>query len=260
MLKDRETEKHGPERKTLNLAVTPHPSLEHRVSSHRAPLRAHLVLLSAGILLLLIISTMTSPPARSAGIGVYNTPPNFISITITENDGIVVRVNVSDYNGWEDIYLVNLSVFNNKGVIVEQVTYQQYPANNSNTRIDRFVENTGDYFVPPDPDDPYGTSHVRRYHGVNWFTDNTTQEVVFVFTPFAGSRLHIIVEDTKGYTAEHDGPFTSKYRAPPLLENRVIPVAISLLVASIGSTAAVVNRYHANKMARRISQMKGGGA
>ncbi|MCD6461367.1 MAG: hypothetical protein J7L61_01330 [Thermoplasmata archaeon] len=204
-------------------------------------------------------SLLISETVSGAGVGVWNSPPTFASITVKEDDRISLYLNVSDYNGWEDIFRVTVDIYNPDGDLVESVIYQQYPSNVSSVRIDEFTEARGEFLIPPDEDNFYAGSHVRRFSGEGWFIDNTTQEIVFIFKPFAGTRMRVVAEDSKGEMGVHQGPFSSKYIATPLVEGAAVPLSISLIVSAVGATLVTVDRYHNNKLAMRLMRMRGGG-
>jgi len=218
------------------------------------------MLLLAAVLAL----AMVSQDVGGTGVGVWNSPPTFVSMSIPDTDTeIAVVINVSDYNGWADIYMVVLTVKDDAGAVVQEVVYKQYPANTSSVRVDTFEETAGSFMKPKNPEDPYSGCRVRRFSGVGWFEDNTTQEVTFLFHPFAGSTIDVLMEDSKGLTSFHEGPFTDRFKdvlppPPPVFDNPAVPVTISTMVAAVGAAVAVTGRMKSNKMARMVMRMKGG--
>lgn len=219
-----------------------------------------LALFTAAALLPVVLAGNAS---AQTGVGVWNSPPTFTSIDLRDdNEVITLIINVSDYNGWGDLFQVTVEITDQDRVPIQQAVFQQYATNTSTVRIDRFDQPISSPNLYLDVE----MSRVTRYPGTDWYNENNTLGITFVFRPFGGTYIHIKAEDKRGLYAVHDGPFTPKYvgvdLTPPFFgEDTVVPLAISTTVATVGGAAAVVDRRGSNKMARRIERMRrrGGG-
>lgn len=208
--------------------------------------------------LVLALSVLLLIPSLSlgagTGVGVFNSPPTFVDLSIIDHvDRVGIYVSISDYNGWDDIASVNVRIVDAKDRLISNMTYYQY--NSDGSRTDSFVDNLGDYLIPPDPAHPSTTSYVQRYHGVGWFEDNTTQRMVFMIQPLNGAIINVTAYDRDGASCSFEGPFSAQYSEPPVINNITVAVGISLITAAAVSSYALYGRRESNKMARRIERI-----
>ncbi len=211
--------------------------------------------LSIALTALFIISGIVAPSVRGAEISIYNSPPTFVDIKIIDTDErIQVVVEVSDMNGWEDIWKVYVNVTDMNGNLVESALYQQYMTNSSGNRVDLFSDSSN-YLIP-------GESDVMRFpftsvSSKDWF-NATYQKITFVFRPFSGYYIHVEAFDKKSNKCEYSGPFSSKYEIPPVVENPVVPLGISLVIAAGTGAGIYVHRRHSNRLAQLAEEKTGG--
>ncbi len=213
------------------------------------------------MLVVIIISSFSLPSARADGVvTIYNAPPTFVSVKIQELDSrIVMSVEVSDYNGWSDIYRLYINITDVYGNIVESAVYSQYPSNDSDQRIDEFRDLRGGSLIPAESDVerfPY-TPPSGGGWGKDWF-NATYQRMTFVFKPFSGYKIELKVFDRKFVSAEYFGPFTSSYSVPPVMEKPTIPISISLIVAIVVGLLLFQRRKSSNKLAKLAEEKIGG--
>ena len=195
----------------------------------------------------------------ATGVGVTNVPPTFPSILISEGeDGISIVVNVSDYNGWADIYMVSLVVTDGSQDLLV-ASYKQYLSNTSRNRVDLFEVEYMDSSLQERGVFRQDTSRVRRFSDVGWFEENTMLEITFNFRIFNGRNIRILAEDVGGETAVHVGPFSASHRVPTIFDDRAIPFGISIVCGVAAGGIAVFDRLGSNRMARAIARMRSGG-
>ncbi len=210
-------------------------------------------------LLLIFISILM--PVKGAEISIYNSPPTFYTVKILDTqDRIQVIVDISDMNGWEDIWKVYVNITDSSGNLVESSVYQQYMSNTSTNRVDLFSDISGNSLIPAE-------CEVERFpftggggggFGKDWF-NATYQRITFVFRPFSGYYVHIEGFDRKTNRCEYAGPFSSEYQEPPLIEDPVVPLGLSLVIAAGGGAALYMHRRHSNKLAQIVEEKMGGG-
>ncbi len=204
--------------------------------------------------------------ALSSGAGVvtiYNTPPTFVSVKILDlGEEIQVVVEVSDMNGWEDIYRVYVNATDSSGNIVESALFSQYSTNSSINLINEFSELRGNSLMTGDQG-----SDVVRFRttlpgaggwSADWF-NGTYERITFVFRPFSAYRVHVTALDRKMEKCEYSGPFSSKYEEPPLIEDPMVPLGLSLVIAAASGTGLYIHRRHSNRIAQLVEEKMGGG-
>jgi len=220
-------------------------------------------LLLVTALVLSFLAYQSGLVSSQGSVGVDNDGPSFTNVTIEENhDHIYVHVSLRDLNGWDDIYLVNLTIRDSNGRAISHVVYRQYSAPSEVTPVIEWVELEGDYLdrdysvweaVPVYPWNPWAA----KYIGLN---------VTFAFNSFPGETISIVGMDkgerldptdttnerTNLLSCEFEGPFSAEFTAPPIVENYVIPIAISFIVAVVGASIMTVRRHYSNKLAKTI--------
>ncbi len=214
--------------------------------------------ISVALFLAIALSAVLFLPSQSqgagTGVGVFNSPPTFVSLSIIDHvDRVGIYVSISDYNGWDDIASVNVRITDSRDRLISNMTYYQYNADG--VRTDSFVDNLGDFLIPPDPNHPTTTSYVERFSGVGWFEDNTTQKMVFMIQPLNGAFINVTAYDRDGASCSFEGPFSAQYSEPPIINNITIAVGVSLIAATGASAYAVYGRKNSNKMARKIEEI-----
>ncbi|MCK4718933.1 MAG: hypothetical protein KAT70_09710, partial [Thermoplasmata archaeon] len=148
-------------------------------------------MLLIAVLSVVMLTILPFQEAEGAGVGVWNSPPTFVSMEVRDdNDTITLILNASDYNGWEDIFRINVKVTNETGGIIQEAIYQQYNTNTSNIRTDEFTQPVNS----PSQNLIIERCRVKRFFEEGWFLENTTQQVTFYFKPFGGMYLHIEIE------------------------------------------------------------------
>lgn len=216
----------------------------------------------------LILSFMTYQSglvsSQGGSVGVDNDGPSFTNVTIVEkNDHIYVHISLRDLNGWNDIYMINLTVFDNNDNIICHVVYRQYDSpSETGIALPQWDEFVGDYldrqysvieFVPVYPWNPWAATEI----GLN---------VTFAFNSFPGDTIRIVATDrgerldpndeinerTNLLSCEFIGPFSAEFSVPPIIDNYVVPLAISFIVALIGAVIMTVRRHYSNKLAKTI--------
>ncbi len=214
--------------------------------------------------ILLSFLSMQSPRVSSQGsVGVDNDGPSFINVSVVDDvDRIFVHVALRDLNGWDDIYLVNLTVLDDRNRPISQVLYRQYASPSEVTPVIEWVEIEGSYLdreysvweaVPVYPWNPWAA----KYIGLN---------VTFAFQSFPGERITIVALD-KGervdpldqtnerknlVSCEFESPFSADYTPRALVSNFVVPLALSLIIAMVAAVIMTVRRFYNNKLAKAI--------
>lgn len=211
---------------------------------------------SKGILLALLVASVIlisvgiSSAQNNPGIGVDNDGPSFISTSITETDtNKYVNVQVRDLNGWDDIFSINVTVFDDRDNPICSVSYMQYP-NLVSTTVAAIIwnETAGGFF------DEAGSSW-NIIPVLPWNTGNTTNiglSVNFAFEKFSGDRIQILVLDTGLLTCATDGPFSAEYTPAPEWENVAIPISLSTTIGITSAAFMAYRRFKNNKVARAV--------
>lgn len=194
-----------------------------------------------------------------SGVGVLNNPPTFLDISVGDyQDYIVININVSDTNGWRDVFYVNLEILDGDGNVVENATYSQHDTNTTYDVLnDLFTENSGSSLSQELCD-------VQRYSSLGtgvesyFFYENTTLYIRFGFSQFQGKTLRVTGVDIQHATCFYEGPFSSTYRPEPFVKEKdlVILVSVSILMAIGGSLIFAYRRGLSNRMARKIEAIE----
>lgn len=209
-------------------------------------------LLKSIILITLLLLSVTSlisdggSAANGSGVGVKNTPPTFSSIEIIEgNDTYSIDVTVSDYNGRNDIYEVNVAILNqDNDNLLANFSYRQYQSNNRSdrVRIDTFEDLKGDYLLEEE-------STVERYVGSDWYRENTTITINFVIKPPPGKDLKIRAYDMNEEIGYYQGPITSETEVKTIIEGKTIPIIFSSFSAASITGVIIFDRINKNSLA-----------
>lgn len=210
-----------------------------------------LSLLVAFLLILTVLSLQSGPAsAQSGGVGVTNDGPSYVSLSIEEDmDLIFVHVAIRDLNGWDDVYLVNLTVVDNQDRPIAQVIYRQYSEPTAATPVIQWEELVGEHLNR----EQSSWAAVPIYP---WNPENTPKEiglnVSFAFNQFPGDRISVITLDKGLFSCEHIGPFSAEFTAPPIIGNYVIPIGLSFIIAVLASSVMTLRRHYSNKLAKAV--------
>jgi hypothetical protein len=211
--------------------------------------------ITAAALVMAFVLALAVPPARAqSGVGVWGIPPTFSDIRVgLVGDYVEVNVTVYDQNGGLDIYTLNVLVVDADGGTVANVSYFQHDNNATMDVNDRFVDHAGGNLVPQ-------RCLVDRFTGD--YVKNNTIRVIFVLDQFQGKTIRVLASDNTWRSAYHEGPFSSEYRPPPIIEAKyqIYLVAVSLLVSAGVSMFFAYRRVLSNRLARKIEQIERGSA
>ncbi|MFH0815380.1 MAG: hypothetical protein V1934_00985 [Methanobacteriota archaeon] len=190
-----------------------------------------------------------------SGVGVWGIPPTFSDIRVGLNgDYVEVNVTVYDQNGGLDIYNVNVLVIDGSGDEVANVTFFQHDTNTTYDVNDRFVDNAGGTLQA-------GRCIVDRFVGD--YVKNNTIRIIFVFEQFQGKTIKVLAADNTWRTAYYEGPFSSEYRPPPIIQEEYqvyALVAVSLTASAIPAGFTLYKRVLSNRLARKIEKIERKGA
>ncbi|MDO9537345.1 MAG: hypothetical protein Q7J68_03395 [Thermoplasmata archaeon] len=203
------------------------------------------------MLLLLVVIEAGFSTAQTGGIGVDNDGPSFMDISILEVDDVTfVNVEIRDLNGWNDIFSINVTIFDGQDRPISQVNYMQY-TNLGSTSVATIIwnETVGTYLD--------GTQSTWTPIPVApWNPENAVMEiglrVSFAFHKFSGQSINILGMDKGQLTCEYTGPFSAEYTPAPEWENVAIPISLSTLIAIGAAGILVYRRFKNNKLARAV--------
>jgi hypothetical protein len=191
--------------------------------------------------------------AQQGGIGVDNDGPSFTDITITEDDtSTYVNVDIRDLNGWNDIFSINVTVFDNQDRPLARVNYMQYLSlAQSQTSVASIIwnETAGSYLDRT-------RSTWLPIAVAPWNPDNALVEiglrVSFAFQKFSGDHINILAMDRGELICEYNGPFSAEYTPAPVFEDVAIPITLSGVTALAAALFMVYRRFQNNKLARAV--------
>lgn len=214
------------------------------------------------IAVLLLSTVIFSAPVKSqGGVGVLNDGPTFVDISVEEEDEkIYVHVVLRDLNGWTNIYLVNVTVFDNLDNPISQVIYRQYGSPSDNTPVIQWEEIEGELLIREESN--WNVTEMYPWVVPDYAVENVGLDVTFIYTSFPGDHISIIALD-KGETnatgvqvkllnCTYEGPFSAEFTPPPMIENFIIPLSVSLIIAAAAAVILTWRRYYSNKIAKAI--------
>lgn len=149
------------------------------------------------VIILLIIFFSIGASAGNAGVGVLNVSPKFGIIRVVQQDNFIrVYLNISDYNSWEDIYIVNVSL-ENYGMKSSEFRFKQYSNTESYEKLNEFSEISGEKNL-------LVKEKCSFYHsdGTETVADRCNLELLFVFHSTGFTRLNILASDFEGLTTQ----------------------------------------------------------
>jgi len=135
--------------------------------------------------------------AGDAGVGVLNVSPKFGIIRVVQQGNFIrVYLNVSDYNSWEDIYFVRVSL-ENYGTEPSEFIFEQYLNTESYDKLNKFSETSGGKNLLVKEKCSY-------YHSdkTETVSDRCNLELLFVFHTTGFTRLNILASDIEGLTTQ----------------------------------------------------------
>jgi hypothetical protein len=143
--------------------------------------------------------------ADEAGVGVLNVPPKFGIIQIVQQEkNIRVYLTISDYNSWEDIYIVNITLENPDSPSTNFI-FKQYKDKTSYEKIYEFYEEPDDENLLIEEKCSY--THSNKKESVD---DKCNLDLLFVFHSTWFSKIRIIATDLEGSTASTIIDYTSE--------------------------------------------------
>jgi hypothetical protein len=155
------------------------------------------------ILLNLIFSTHSA--ADEAGVGVLNVPPKFgIIQLVQQEENIRVYLTISDYNSWEDLFIVNITLINSDSQSTSFI-FKQYKDSTSYEKIYEFSEEPDDSNLLIEEKCSY--THSNKKETVD---DKCNLDLIFVFHSTFFSKINIIATDLEGSTATTKIDYTSE--------------------------------------------------
>ena len=202
------------------------------------------------LIVALILHTGTAR-AQTPGVGVDNDGPSFMDISISETDEVIyVNVEVRDLNGWNDIFSINVTIFDNQDRPISRVSYMQYSSLDStsvatilwNETAGSYLDRTRSTWMPI-PVAPWNPENARVEIGLR---------VSFAFQKFSGQTINILAMDRGMLTCEYSGPFSAEYTPAPVFEDVAIPITLSSVMASVAALLMVFRRHTNNKLARAV--------
>jgi len=189
--------------------------------------------------------------AQQPGIGVDNDGPSFMDISISETDQFTfVNVEIRDLNGWDDIFSVNVTIFDNQERIISQICYMQYTSLSS-TLVATILwnETVGSYLDLPQ-------STWLPIAVAPWNPDNAVKDiglrVSFALQKFSGNSINILGMDRGQLICEYNGPYSAEYTPAPAWENVAYPISLSTIIAVGAGGFMTYRRFKNNKLARAV--------
>jgi hypothetical protein len=133
--------------------------------------------------------------AGKAGVGVLNVAPKFSEIRVVQLDSSFrIYITASDYNSWEDIYTVSVSL-EDYGVQTAEFLFKQYEDETKYNKIDEFSENPEDGLLVKE------RCSVQRSSETETVVDKCELDLIFVFDIVWFSQINIVISDREGGTA-----------------------------------------------------------
>jgi hypothetical protein len=218
---------------------------------HSLHFKRSLSLLIICLLIVFYFQAGLTNAQQGGSIGVDNDGPSFMDISISESDTYTfVNVEVRDLNGWNDIFSVNVTVFDNQDRAISQICYMQYSNLTSAVATIIWNQTVGNYhdvtqsswtFIPVEPWIP--PDHAVIDIGLR---------VSFAFYKFSGQSINILCMDKGQLTCEYNGPFSAEYTPAPAWENVAVPISLSTFIAVGAAGFMAYRRFKNNQLARKV--------
>jgi hypothetical protein len=156
------------------------------------------------LLILLILFSHYNATAGETGVGVINVPPEYSYIEIKQESGLVIAsLIISDYNSWNDIYSIHISIEYNE-IENTQFIFKQYETRQSFNKINQFSEPSEETYLLIDS---CSYSHSQETKSVS---DRCLLNVEFVYYPLPCTQLNIITTDRGGLQAATHIEYTAE--------------------------------------------------
>jgi hypothetical protein len=218
-----------------------------------------LLLLFISIIVLFFPLFSINASAGKAGVGVLNVAPKFSEIRVVRQESSFrVYITASDYNSWDDIYAVSVSL-EDYGVQIAEFLFKQYEDETKYNKIDEFSENPEGSLLVKE------RCSVQRSSETETIADKCELNLIFVFNLVWFSQINIVISDREGGTATAH----IDYNAEEMMRNSEIivipgldePISVGIppyllnllaLFMAITGTALVVkkrNRMHTERVA-----------
>lgn len=163
---------------------------------------------STAIIVLIILFNLmcsTCSTADEAGVGVLNVPPKFgITQIVQQEENIRVYLTVSDYNSWEDLYELNITLINSDSQSTNFI-FKQYTDRISYEKLYEFSEEPSDSGLLIIEKCSY--THSNKKETVD---DKCNMDLLFVFHSTWFSKIDIVATDLEGSTATIKIDYTSE--------------------------------------------------
>jgi len=154
-----------------------------------------LLLLFISIIVLFFPWFSINVSAGTAGVGVLNVAPKFSEIRVVQqDDSFRVYITASDYNSWEDIYMVSVSL-EDYGVQTAGFLFKQYEDETKYNKIDEFSE------VPEGSLLVKEKCSAQRSSEKETIADKCELKLILVFHMVLFSQLNIVISDREGGTS-----------------------------------------------------------
>ncbi len=165
-----------------------------------------LSLLLLGCISSLLIPTSRGNPDQS-GVSVINVAPNISDAQLKKINHVYrLKVIASDYNGWQDISQINLTILDKKDTTMASGGYIQYKNDTKipteENRIDDFSNFEGSPLVTEE-------CTVKRPRNSSSVEDKTDMELVFYFLIDGGWTVLLNIKDTHQLSASMEVTFPS---------------------------------------------------
>ena len=215
----------------------------------------------SSVLVLAILIMLPHFTSAQSGIGVDNDGPSFTEISIVEVDDVIfVDVIVRDLNGWNNIYSINVTVYDEQSRIISRVNFTQYANLTTDILFAQFNQDKryGEYLN--------GEFSTSTYVEISpWNPDNTVipigLSVRFAYNKFAGNTIEILCTDKaeNPLSCDYSGPFSAEYTPPSVFgDNVAIPISLSGVIAALGALFMAYRRFKNNKLARAVEASERG--
>jgi hypothetical protein len=167
-----------------------------------------------GLIFLIILTSMLSLTVNlpsinagsgNAGVGVLNVPPQFNQIRLVQlGDFIRLYITCSDYNSWEDVISVSITL-EVSGEEKTQFIYKQYEDKDSYEKINEFIEI---------PNDSSLLLSKKCSYDCTLYGETVEEKcylyILMVFYSTLFTRVKILITDRAGSTASTELDYTSE--------------------------------------------------
>lgn len=167
--------------------------------------RIILFLIISIIVISITFPSISAADSGRAGVGVLNVPPQFNQIRLVQQGSFIrLYITCSDYNSWEDIISVSISL-EVSGEEKTEFVYKQYEDKTSYEKINEFIE-------VPEESSLLVTKKCSYDSTINGETveERCYLDLLMVFYSTLFTRLKIVITDRGGSTATSELDYTSE--------------------------------------------------